>query len=148
MTAGTLWWVITGVLVAAELVTGTFFLLMLALGAAAGALAAMAGWAHELQITAAALVGGCAVALWYVRTRQRHAAAGHTPLAAHRDPDVTLDLGQTVQVTHWADDHSTQVQYRGALWTARAQASVPTPLTPGPYRIAAMQGNVLLLDKV
>jgi hypothetical protein len=25
---------------------------------------------------------------------------------------------------------------------------VPTPLTPGPYRIAAMQGNVLLLDKV
>jgi len=38
----TLWWVIAGTLVALELATGTFYLLMLALGAAAGALAAVA----------------------------------------------------------------------------------------------------------
>jgi len=34
------------------------------------------------------------------------------------------------------------------VWTARAHAHTPTPLTPGPYRIVAMHGNVLLLDKV
>ena len=41
--ASTVWWVVAGVLVAVELATGTFYLLMLALGAAAAALAAHAG---------------------------------------------------------------------------------------------------------
>jgi membrane protein implicated in regulation of membrane protease activity len=35
----TVWWVVTGVLVAVELATGSFYLLMLALGAAAAAIA-------------------------------------------------------------------------------------------------------------
>jgi len=149
MTTSTLWWVIAGVLVAAELVTGTFFLLMLAFGAAAGALVALAGWGEEWQIGLAALVGGCAVLLWYVRLRHRAAAIGSkAPLGAHPDPDLALDLGQSVTVTHWSADHSAQVHYRGAVWTARAHAHTPTPLTPGPYRIVAMHGNVLLLDKV
>ena len=41
--ASTGWWLAAGVLVVAELATGTFYLLMLALGLAAGALAAHAG---------------------------------------------------------------------------------------------------------
>ena len=41
--APSLWWLTVGALVAAELATGTFYLLMLALGAAAGAMAAHAG---------------------------------------------------------------------------------------------------------
>ena len=43
--ASTVWWLITGGLVAAELATGTFYLLMLALGAAAAAVAAHLGLA-------------------------------------------------------------------------------------------------------
>ena len=39
MNDSTVWWLVTGVLVAAELMTGTFYLLMLATGAAAAALA-------------------------------------------------------------------------------------------------------------
>jgi hypothetical protein len=39
----TWWWIATGALVAAELVTGTFYLLMLALGTAVAALVGMAG---------------------------------------------------------------------------------------------------------
>ena len=35
----TLWWVAAGIVVAAELATGTFYLLMIALGLAAGAVA-------------------------------------------------------------------------------------------------------------
>ncbi len=38
--AWTFWWVAGGVLVAAELATGTFYLLMLALGCGAAAVAA------------------------------------------------------------------------------------------------------------
>ena len=39
-TGATVWWIAAGLLVVAELASGTFYLLMLALGAGAGALAA------------------------------------------------------------------------------------------------------------
>lgn len=52
----TWWWIVAGALVAAELATGTFYLLMLALGAAAAALGAHAGLSGSLQIVTAALV--------------------------------------------------------------------------------------------
>ena len=38
MAESTVWWLLAGVAVAAELVTGTFYLLMIALGLASGAL--------------------------------------------------------------------------------------------------------------
>ena len=40
LSPATFWWVLAGVLVAAELATGTFYLLMIALGAAAAAIGA------------------------------------------------------------------------------------------------------------
>ena len=63
----TLWWVAAGVLVAVEISSGTFYLLMLALGCAAGALAAHVGLGGAAQLTTAALVGGGATAAWHVR---------------------------------------------------------------------------------
>ena len=39
----TFWWVLAGAAVAVELATGTFYLLMIALGLAAGAIAAHLG---------------------------------------------------------------------------------------------------------
>ena len=42
LSLSTWWWIVAGVLVAAELATGTFYLLMVAIGCAAGALAAHA----------------------------------------------------------------------------------------------------------
>src|SRR5436305_6136835 len=46
------WWIAAGVAVAAELATGTFYLLMIAMGLAAGALAAQLGSAEPLQFLA------------------------------------------------------------------------------------------------
>ena len=40
MNESTIWWLIAGSLVGIELMTGTFYLLMLAIGASAGAIAA------------------------------------------------------------------------------------------------------------
>ena len=40
MSDSTVWWILAGLLVSAELLTGTFHLLMLAIGLAAGAVAA------------------------------------------------------------------------------------------------------------
>lgn len=141
MDDSTLWWLLAGLLVAAELVTGTFYLLMLALGGAAGALAAHAGFSQVAQILVAALLGGGASAVWHVLRRNKQRPDAGT--------DALLDVGQTVQVLAWQPDGSTQVHYRGAQWSARLaiHAIVPLPQT-GPHRITGVQGSQLLLEKL
>ncbi|TFI49403.1 NfeD family protein, partial [Diaphorobacter sp. DS2] len=69
--ASTLWWLMAGVAVVAELLTGTFYLLMLAVGLAAGALAAHAGLGNTAQILVSALVGAGTVLGAYVKRRSR-----------------------------------------------------------------------------
>lgn len=151
MEASTLWWVIAGVLVAVELATGTFYLLMLAVGAVAGALAAHAGLGETVQIALAAILGGACVGGWYAkRRRDREASAAAPQGGAQNDPgNLALDLGQTVQVDAWLSDGTAQVQYRGARWQARLQTPLTAPAIPaaGTYRICGMQGNLLLLEK-
>jgi len=139
MADATMWWVLAGVLVALELLTGTFYLLMLSLGAVAAALVAMAGHGLSTQLVAAALVGGLgAVLLGQWRQRQTT-----TPQEAQ---DQHLDLGATVQVDGWDAQGTAQVKHRGATWTAMlAPGQVATP---GVYRIQAMAGNRLVLEKI
>ena len=136
----TWWWVTCGVLVAAELATGTFYLLMLALGAAAAASAAHAGVGFTWQLAIAALVGSLAVILLY---RLRRRSPGAAP--ASRNRDVNLDIGERVDVVAWHDDGSTSVQYRGATWQARWLG--PGAPSPGPHVISAIEGNRLLLQR-
>jgi len=137
--APTIWWLAAGVLVAAELATGTFYLLMLALGAGAGALAAHAGLALTGQMAAAALLGGGAVAVWYQRRRRQPAA-----LPASTNPDVNLDVGALVQVPQWQPDGTARIQYRGSTWDVRhTGGGVPVA---GPHVIRAVEGNRLLLE--
>jgi membrane protein implicated in regulation of membrane protease activity len=135
----TLWWVMTGVLVALELVTGTFYLLMLGMGAVAAALVAMAGHGLSTQLVAAAVIGGLgAVALGQWRKRQNT-----TPQEAQ---DQHLDLGSTVQVEFWDAQGHAQVKHRGAVWTAvLAPGQVASP---GIFRIQAMAGNRLVLEQI
>lgn len=136
--ASTVWWATAGVLVVLELASGTFYLLMLALGAAFGALAAHAGLAFPAQLISAAGVGGSAVVFWHLRRARRPA---HTPVAAN--PDLQIDIGATVRVTHWGADGRTRVHYRGAQWDARhAGPGLPEP---GDHVVEAVQGNVLVL---
>lgn len=132
----TFWWVLAGTLVALELATGTFYLLMLALGAVAGALVAHAGFNASAQIVASAVFGATATLVWHVK-RARHPQSA--PAASN--PDVLLDIGQTLSVDDWAADGTARAQYRGAAWTVRYVGS-GTPAS-GSHRIVAVDGNVL-----
>ena len=132
------WWVLAGVAVAAELTTGTFYLLMLALGMAAGAVAAHLGLSSPFQIVTAALFGGGATALWHWR-RMHHPRSA--PAAENRD--VNLDIGERVNVLAWGADRTARVSYRGSTWTARLQPDAPAQ--PGEHVVKAVEGNWLVL---
>ena len=134
------WWIVAGALVAAELASGTFYLLMLALGAAAAAVAAHMGVAFNGQLLTAALIGGGAVAGWHFKRRGEPAAA---PASENRD--VNLDIGETVHVTAWDAEGAAQVSYRGANWSVRYAGS-GTP-QPGAHVIHAVDGSRLLLQR-
>ncbi|AEG93041.1 NfeD family protein [Ramlibacter tataouinensis] len=141
MDPSTVWWLLAGAAVAVELVTGTFYLLMLAIGLAAGALAAHAGGALAAQLVAAALVGGGAVAAWHVARGRR--PEGPTA-AANRD--INLDIGETVQVDAWQADGTAAVRYRGATWTALPAGGLPG--ATGPHRVKEVVGNRLIVEKI
>ena len=132
------WWVVAGVLVAAELTTGTVYLLMLAIGLVAGAIAAHLGLDTSLQIVAAAVVGVGATAAWHWRQRRQNRSP-----AACENRDVNLDIGEPVKVGTWASDRTTRVHYRGSTWAARLAASVAA--APGDHVVSAVEGNWLVL---
>lgn len=141
MAESTIWWIAAGVAVAVELLTGTFYLLMLGLGLAAAAVTAHLGAGTVTQLLVAAVIGGGAVVGWRVRQGRRPA-----PPAAGADPDVNMDVGEIVHVDGWHPDGTATVQYRGANWTVLHKGShVPSI---GSHRIAEVVGSRLLVEKI
>ena len=141
MADSTIWWLLAGAAVAVELVTGTFYLLMLAFGLAAGALAAYAGASEPTQLIAAAIVGGGSVSGWYLLRRRR---PPEPEASANRD--MNLDIGETVHVDAWNADGTANVHYRGANWTV-----MPAPGTSqgtGAHRVREVVGSRLLVEKL
>jgi membrane protein implicated in regulation of membrane protease activity len=141
MEESTLWWLLAGVAVAAELLTGTFYLLMLAVGLAAGALAAHAGGSVPTQLVVAAIVGGGAVAAWHLVRRKSPPAA-----QASANRDVNLDVGETVYVESWRPDGTATVKYRGAQWTVTSATGEPEGT--GAYMVREVVGNRLIVQKI
>lgn len=141
MSDASLWWLVGGALLALELLTLTFYLLMLALGAAAGALAAHLGAPLAVQLTAAAIVSAVAVVTCYLVRRRR---PGDPSARAERS--VNLDVDAIVHIDAWAPDGTATVRYRGAPWTAMlAPHAQPRP---GPHRVTELVGSRLLVEPV
>ncbi len=132
------WWVGAGALVVAELMTGTFYLLMIALGFVAGAISHWAGASPAGQYTVAALVALAAV-IALRRSRFGRRAARRD---ASGNPDVNPDIGATLEVEVWRDGRA-RVPYRGAEWDVE--------LAPGAhadariYEIVAVRANRLIV---
>jgi membrane protein implicated in regulation of membrane protease activity len=101
------WWILAAVLVGAELVTGTFYLLAVAVAFAVGGVAAVLGVTLSLQLVVAGVVA-------VVATMVAHKWRG----ARVPPPTPSLDLGQSVRVIDWKDDGTARVNYRGTQWNA------------------------------
>jgi membrane protein implicated in regulation of membrane protease activity len=131
------WLVAAGVLVVLELFTGTFYLLMIAIGLAFGALAAWLGMSGAVQTIVAAAVGVLATGLLH-RSRFGRPVRGD----AARDPNVNIDIGQRVDVAEWHGGKA-RVMYRGALWDVElGQGAIAEA---GVFKIVEIQGSRLIV---
>lgn len=141
MAESTIWWVLAGAVVAVELLTGTFYLLMLSLGLVAAAISAHVGASATVQLVVVAVVGGGSVVAWWGYKQTTRTAS---PASANHD--VNLDVGGSVQVDAWGPDGTCSVKYRGANWQA-SLAPGATP-SPGQYGIVEVVGSRLIVRKL
>jgi membrane protein implicated in regulation of membrane protease activity len=127
-------WLMAGfVLVIAELLTGTFYLLVLGIAGFAGALVAFLGFDIWIQAVVAAVVAVAGV-MW-VRARRKQ-----------RSPAMpSLDLGQSVSFDDWTsqDAGRARVRYRDSLWDAQIEGAAGSPAPGDPFYIIAVDGSTL-----
>ena len=136
------WLILAGIVVIFELFTGTFYLLMISIGLIAGAFAAFAGLNRESQYILAAVVG---IAATYALRRSRYGKSHKTDSA--RDPNVNLDIGQTLQIKEWKNNEgeasSARVMYRGAMWDV--DLAHGSTAQPGSFIIKEIRGSRLIV---
>ena len=105
-------WLLAGLLlVVVELMTGTFYLLILGLAAGIGSLIAFIGqpfWVQALTTALAAIIGGVLV------NRYHRAANASSPR------NTSNDIGETVTIESWVSEPQrlARVRYRGTVWDA------------------------------
>ena len=129
-----LWLIAAAALAGLEMLTGTFYLLLMSMAALAGCLAALTGFSGTQQLL---VFGAFALieALAFVAYRRKHPA---------KQTDNFLDVGNTVVFKDTAPDGSWVVRYRGSDWQARPASEATR--REGPLRIIKTQGNILIVD--
>ena len=128
-----IWWIAAALLVGAELLTGTYYLLAVGLALGIGGMAAWLGATAPVQFAIAAVAG----VLLTVAAHQWRMRRALPP------PQPPLDVGQSVHVQGWNADGTARVAYRGTQWTAE----LATPETPRAETmfIVAMRGSTLVV---
>jgi membrane protein implicated in regulation of membrane protease activity len=125
-------WTILGfVLVIVELMTGTFYLLVLGVGALVAALAAWMGAPFLVQVAVAGVVAS--IGTWWIQK-------WHARQRKEGDQSNALDVGQMVTLVGWINqpEGMLRVKYRGAEWDAR--------IKPGDLAAAGMiEGGMLYI---
>ena len=127
-------WILAGfTLMIVELLSGTFYLLMLGGAAFGGALLAWLGLGFPAQsmVSGVLAAAGCyLVHAWHQRN-----AGGQM---------VSIDAGQPASFESWTDEAArlARVRYRGAAWDARVADG--GPLAPGAIiYVTATEGSTL-----
>jgi membrane protein implicated in regulation of membrane protease activity len=136
------WFILAAVLVILELLTGTFYLLVLALGCAGGGVAAWLGLGISAQLIVTAMV--CIVGWALLRKRQSRHAKGLP--AVDSDSAVHFDIGQKIQVASWSVQGQSTVTHRGSQW--QAELAEGSRSDPGLFTVVKVVGNKLVLRQI
>lgn len=135
------WLALAGALVILELFTGTFYLLMIALGLVAGAAAAFLQFGQATQLLVAAVVGSAATLALH-----KSKYGWNRNIEAARDPNVNMDIGQTLHVSEWHDQgngkFAARAMYRGAMWDVELRNAAGHP---GVFVIKEVEGSRLIV---
>lgn len=127
-------WAILGLaLVVVELMSGTFYLLVLGIAAFGAALAAWLGQPFPVQAVVAAVIAalGCyGVHVWHAKNSTRQM------------PQV--DAGQPASFENWVDEGArrARVRYRGASWDALVEGDALVD-SGAPLYVVSTYGNTL-----
>jgi len=133
-----IWWLVLAFgLLILELLTGTFYLLVIAVALAAGGIADLAGAPFTLQLAVAAVIG-FAGSLWLRRSRLGR-------LTGEADALQNLDIGQVVRIDSWSAEHTARAQYRGAEWDVLLAPGETA--APGEFVIRSVQGSRLVVAR-
>lgn len=133
MTDYWLWWILAAILIGAEIVTGTFYLLAIGVACAVGGIVALAGVSRPIQLLTAGVLTVVGTTLAHHWRRRR----GQPP------PQPGLDVGGRVNVEAWRADGTARVFYRGTHWDG-VLASPTTPRGDTMY-IVDTRGSTLVL---
>ncbi len=129
-----LWLIAAAALTGLEMLTGTFYVLLMAIAALAGCLAALTGFTGEQQLLIFGAFG-LVEAIGFTLYRRRHPA---------KQTENFLDVGNLVVFKNIAPDGAWVVRYRGSDWQARPareETSKDAPLV-----ITKAAGNILIVD--
>lgn len=138
MQAYVAWFIAGSVLLLAELMTGTFYLLVIAVAFACAGLVHLLGASLVVQLLIAALIGfGGSIAL-------RKSRFGKSSVAV--DPLQQMDVGQHLQISEWNENRSARAQYRGTQWDVELAAGEPA--APGEFEIREVRANRLIVARV
>lgn len=133
-----LWLIVAVVLAGADMLLGTFYLLILGLSAIAAFVIAVVGLSFTAQLLGFALFGiiGCML----LSLKKKKDTRRKTLDAAQIQ---NLNDGQIVTVEHWKEDGTADVFFRGTHWQAAAEKG--QTLKPGLWSITGMNANTLII---
>ena len=137
MDAYLIWLILALVLLGAEMMLSTIYLLACTSGWVASCITAVLGgnFTSQCYILAIVTIVGVIIAYTYRRKIRK--------LSPNTDCN-DLDKGQRVVVEDVLTDGSAKVNYRGALWTAYLNEG---NLTKGTYFVEKVEGTRLILTK-
>ncbi len=109
--AGYVWWFVIGFgLLVAELLTGTFYLLIIAVAMGVAGLASLAGAPLAVELVIAAVIG-LGGSMWLRTTRW-----GKRLHERGDDRVQNMDIGQSLRVDQWTSTRTARAHYRGSVW--------------------------------
>lgn len=129
------WFLLALGLLAMEMLTGTFYMLILSVAVGTGGLAALLGWDMSVQITCSVITGMIGVMI--VRKMKGASTA--------KSEDQNLDVGQTVRLITWNNDGTARVHFRGAEWDAELEDFKLGMVQPAVLYIKSVHGSRLVL---